>query len=64
MPYTSVSHIKLNFGLQFVMSLLVSVCFCDHFLILSMRVSSINMFVIYSIVFVSQNMNLFLPYIY
>ena len=57
MPYTSVSHIKLNFGLQFVMSLLVSVCFCDHFLILSMRVSSINMFVIYSIVFVSQNMN-------
>ena len=57
MPYTSVSHIKLNFGLQFVMSLLVSVCFCDHFLILSMQVFSINMFVIYSIpvVFVSQN---------
>ena len=55
MPYTSVSRIKLNFGLH--LSLLVSVCFCDHFLILSMQISSINMFVIYSIVFVSQNMN-------
>lgn len=56
-PYTLVSHIKLNFKPQFE---LASVCFCDHFLILSMGIPSINMFVIYSIVFVSQNMNSFL----
>lgn len=58
-PYTAVSHIKLNFEPQFE---LVSVCFCDHFLILSMGIPSINMFVIYSIVFVSQKHE-FLPFI-